>query len=176
MNNKYFSDIYNDFFKVEKEEIKIEDEKKENIDIVKEISNLYLDNESKNLLKQILEYMDKYAKKEENNYINFNIILQGNNKENENKILDILSESVNNNHYLKNKNVIKLSLFDLNNKTNLNEIYNNGIVLINDLSSFIMQDENDKKIFLHNLKNNLNNKNITLLCGTKEEINIFLFF
>ena len=176
MNNKYFSDIYNDFFKVEKEEIKIEDEKKENIDIVKEISNLYLDNESKNLLKQILEYMDKYAKKEENNYINFNIILQGNNKENENKILDILSESVNNNHYLKNKNVIKLSLFDLNNKTNLNEIYNNGIVLINDLSSFMMQDENDKKIFLHNLKNNLNNKNITLLCGTKEEINLFLSF
>ena len=176
MNNKYFSDIYNDFFKVEKEEIKIEDEKKENIDIVKEISNLYLDNESKNLLKQILEYMDKYAKKEENNYINFNIILQGNNKENENKILDILSESVNNNHYLKNKNVIKLSLFDLNNKTNLNEIYNNGIVLINDLSSFMMQDENDKKIFLHNLKNNMNNKNMTLLCGTKEEINLFLSF
>lgn len=176
MNNKYFSDIYNDFFKVEKEEIKVEEEK-DNTNIVEDISNLYLDNESKNLLRQIIEYMNKYSNKEEKNYIDFNIILEGNNKETEVQILNILSKSVENNHYLKNKSVYKLSLYDLNNKIDLKEIYDkNGIIIINDLSSFLMQDENNKKIFLHNLKNNLNSKNITVLCGTREDINLFLSF
>ena len=65
MDNKYFSDIYDDFFKVERKEIKVE-EKKENdeVNVLEDIDSLYLDNESKNLLKQILEYMDKYSNKE----------------------------------------------------------------------------------------------------------------
>ena len=78
MNNLYFNDIYNDFFKVEKKEI-TEEEKDNNI-VLENIDNLYLDNESKNLFKQILNYMEKYHNKEERNYINFNIIIKGNNK------------------------------------------------------------------------------------------------
>ena len=82
MNNKYFSDIYDDFFRVEKKEIEVkEDSIKEEVNLLEDINNLYLDNESKNLLKQIIEYMDKYSKKEESNYINFNILINGNNNE-----------------------------------------------------------------------------------------------
>ena len=177
MDNKYFNDIYNDFFSVENKEIKVEEKEniEENIDI--NIDDLYLDIESKNLLKQILEYMDKFSKEEETNYINFNIIVEGNNLETVKSIGSILNKSVKINHYTDSNNVYELSLYDLNNKVNINDLYSkNGIIVINDLASFLMQDDNDKKMFFYNLKNNLNKKKITLLCGTKSDIEVFLSY
>ena len=172
MDNKYFSDIYNDFFKVEKKELEVRED--DNSSII-DIDSLYLDNESKNLLKQILEYMDKYSNKEEANYINFNIIVDGNNDETLTNISSIIKKSVENNHYIENNNVYRLSLYDLNNNVDINEIYDkHGIVVVSDLSSLLMQDENNKKMFFYNLKNNLLKKKITLLCGNTGDIEMFL--
>ena len=174
MENKYFSDIYDDFFKVEKKELEV---KEDNSDITIDIDSLYLDNESKNLLKQILEYMDKFSKNEESNYINFNIIINVNNNETVNSIMNILKKSVNTNHYTDGNNAYELSLYDLNNKVDINELYNkNGILVIKDLSSILMQDENNKKMFFYNLKNNLDKKKITIISGTESDINMFLTY
>ena len=176
MDNKYFSDIYNDFFRVEKKELVVENTN-DNIDTTLDIDGLYLDNESKNLLKQITEYMDKYSKKEETNYINFNMIVNGNNKETVNGITNILRKSVNNNHYIDGINVYELSLYDLNNKVDINDIYSkNGIIVIKDIESILMQDENNKKMFFYNLKNNLDKKKITILTGNENDINMFLTY
>lgn len=178
MNNKYFSDIYNDFFSVEKKDIEIKKEETSNeeVNLLDDINSLYIDNESKNLLKQITEYMDKYAKKEESNYINFNIIIECNTDENVNKISNIISKSVNSNHYIKNKNVYTLSLYELSNKVDIKDIYKDyGIIVLKDLKAFLMLDDNARKMFLYNLKTNLKN-NITLLCGSKEDLNVFLSF
>ena len=173
MNNLYFNDIYNDFFKVEKEEI-TEEEKNNNI-VLENIDDLSLDNESKNLLKQILNYIEKYQNNEEKNYINFNMIIEGNNKETIESIANIIKKYEN--HYLKNNNIYELSLYDLNNKININEIYqDHSIVVINDLSSITMQDDNKRKMFFYDLKNNLNKQNITILSGEKETINNFLLY
>lgn len=175
MDNKYFSDIYNDFFSVEKKELEVKEEKEE--EIVIDIDSLYLDNESKNLLKQIIEYMDKFSNKEENNYINFNILINGNNTETVNNIVSILKKSVSNNHYIDSINVCELSLFDLNNKVDINEIYSkNGIIVIKDLPSLLMQDENNKKMFFYNLKNHLDDKKITIIEGSESDINLFLTY
>ena len=84
MESKYFSEIYNDFFSVNKEAT-IEESNNEEIDFNLEIDNLYLDDESKSLLKQIINYMDKYSKGEETNYINFNILFECKTKECRNK-------------------------------------------------------------------------------------------
>ena len=179
MNNKYFSDIYDDFFKVEKKEIAVDEVKddKEDINILETINSLYLDNESKNLLKQILEYMNKFSKKEESNYINFNMIINGNNYETVNDIISIIKKSVNSNHYIDGINVYELSLFDLNNKVDINEIYSkNDIIVIKDLSSLLMQDENNKKMFFYNLKNHLDDKKITIISGLESDINMFLTY
>ena len=177
MDNKYFSDIYNDFFKVEKKELEVEKDNNNKNDVIIDIDSLYLDNESKNLLKQIIKYMDKFSKKEESNYINFNIIINGNNSETVNNIVDILNKSVKNNHYTDSNNGYELSLYDLNNKIDINEIYSkNGIVVLKDLASFLMQDENNKKMFFYNLKNNLNKKKITIISGTESDINMFLTY
>lgn len=175
MDNKYFSDIYDDFFKVEKKEIEVKENNEE--DVLIDIDSLYLDNESKNLLKQILEYMDKYSKKEESNYINFNIIINGNNIETVNNVVSILKKSVEKNHYVSGNSAFDLSLYDLNNKIDVNETYKkNGIVVIKDLSSILMQDENNKKMFFYNLKNNLDEKKITIISGTDSDINMFLTY
>ncbi len=176
MDNKYFSDIYDDFFRVEKKELVVKEDSSDN-DITIDIDSLYLDNESKNLLKQILEYMDKFSKKEETNYINFNILINGNNNETVTSIMNILKKSVNTNHYTDGINAYELSLYDLNNKVDINDIYSkNGIIVIKDLSSILMQDENNKKMFFYNLKNNLDKKKITILSGTESDINMFLTY
>ena len=175
MDNKYFSDIYDDFFKVEKKELEVKEDNGNTV--VVDINSLYLDNESKNLLKQILEYMDKFSKKEESNYINFNIIVNGNNSETVNNIISIFKKSVSVNHYTDGNSAYELSLYDLNNKIDINDIYSkNGIVVIKDLSSILMQDENDKKMFFYNLKNHLNDKKITIISGNESDINIFLTY
>ena len=176
MNNKYFNDIYDDFFKVEKKELEIKEDDS-NKEIVIDIDSLYLDNESKNLLKQILEYMDKYSQKEESNYINFNVLIHGNNMETVKSVVDILKKSVGVNHYTDGISAYELSLYDLNNKVDINDIYKkNGIIVIKDLASILMQDENDKKMFFYNLKNNIDDKKITILCGSEADINMFLTY
>ena len=130
MKNDYFKDIYNDFFSVESKEIKIEEKQSNEENINLSIDDLYLDNESKNLLKQITEYMDKYSKKEETNYINFNIVVEGNNAETVKGISSILHKSVMTNHYTDSNNVFDLSLYDLNNNVDINDIYSkNGIIV-----------------------------------------------
>ncbi len=178
MNNRYFNDIYNDFFKVEKNEINVEKVKNndDEINILDEINSIYIDNESKNLLKQIIEYMSKYTNNEEKNYIDFNIIIDSNDTENVNKISEILSKSVKNNHYIKNNSVYKLSMYELSNKVDIKDIYDkNGLVVLTDLKGFLLLDENNKKLFLYQLKNNLSN-HITLLSGNKDDISLFTSF
>ena len=176
MNNKYFNDIYNDFFNVNSNQLKLDDGNNNDTDILVDIDALYVDNESKNLLRQIIDYIDKYANKEEKNYINFNIIIEGNDIENVNKICNILSKSVQDNHYINNKNVYQLSLYELSNKLDIKDIYEkNGIVILKDLKAFLLLDENNRKLFLYNLKNILN-KHITILCGNKEDLGVFISF
>ena len=171
MENNYLSEIYNDFFNVKKEEVVEVDN---DYDFNLEIDNLYLDDESKNLLKQIINYMDKFHKEEEKNYINFNIILEAKTKETRNKIIEILKNNIKKTNYVINSNHYNLSLFELNNKINTVELYDQyGILTFNDLTSISMQQDNNKKIFFYNMGLTLNKKNITILCGTKEEIENF---
>ena len=173
MDNKYFSEIYDDFFKVNKDVV-VNELNDDDFNYNLEIDNLYLDDESKNLLKGIIDYMFKYSKNEESNYINFNIIFECKTKECRNKIIDILKKCNEHTNYTINNNVYNLSLFELNNRIDIVDLYDkNGIISINDLNSIDMQQENNKKIFFYNMGLILNKKNITLLCGSKDDINNF---
>ena len=73
MGNKlYFDDIYKDFFGDDSNKVSLAESKKEeeilNFD-VSSIDSLYIDDESKELLKKIITYMEKYNLKEESNFI-----------------------------------------------------------------------------------------------------------
>ena len=83
-NRKILDEVYRDFFGTVKEE-KITPIDKE-IEI-KNIEELLIDEDSKELLKKIITYIKNY-----NNgvYIKFNILLYGNNKETLNAIINLL--------------------------------------------------------------------------------------
>ena len=75
MERKIMNDVYRDFFDSnligEESAFKIEDVEVEENKI--NIDDLYITDESKELLKKIILYMEKYNNKEESNYITFNI-------------------------------------------------------------------------------------------------------
>lgn len=89
MNKDYFKDIYKDFFGVETLDNVSEEIKESSQDIMTtlfdKINKLYVNDESKELLKKIIEYMRKYNEGLETNYIPFNIIIEVNNKETKEK-------------------------------------------------------------------------------------------
>ena len=92
MERKIMNDVYRDFFDSnligEESAFKIEDvEVEENII---NIDDLYITDESKELLKKIILYMEKYNNKEESNYITFNITLESTDKTTINNIGNLL--------------------------------------------------------------------------------------
>ena len=98
MNSKdYFKDMYTDFFKVETPEIKATENnslekssQEEMTTLFDRINSLYVDEDSKELLKKIIEYMRKYQEEIEKNYVNFNLIVETNNDDTKNEVIDIL--------------------------------------------------------------------------------------
>ena len=176
MDNKYFNEIYNDFFGTK--EITIDNNQSNTVvkNNIEEVDDLLIDDCSKDLVKKIINYMESYTSNDEKKYLNFNIMLEGNNKNNSEQLSGILSKVVEQNHYCLNSSIYKLSLYELGNKIELNNIYNNGIVLIEDLDGFLLLDENNKKIFLYQLKNNLVKHNITILHDDKAKIEMLLSY
>ena len=106
MNTDYFKDIYKDFFGVEtlkEENKKIEESSQKMITLFDKINKLYIKDESKELLKKIIEYMRKYNEGIETNYIPFNVLVEVNNKETKEELIYILEQASINFNYIKNK-------------------------------------------------------------------------
>ena len=61
----------------------------------KKIDELHIKEESKELLKKIIEYMRKYSEKLEKRFIVFNMCIYSNNKEIIESVLDILNQNIN---------------------------------------------------------------------------------
>ena len=164
--------MYDDFFgsslitNSTYEEEKIEEE----IDI----DSILIDDSSKELLKKIILYIENYNNKKENNYISFNIILNSDNKETQEQIINLLKEKSLN--YVTNNKISNLSLYNLGKDTDIDELYKNGLVYITDLKAFEMKDVENKNLFIHNLKNNLNKKSITIISDSKYNIDSFLTY
>ena len=177
MNTDYFKDIYKDFFGVEKndaKEIKNESSQETMTTLFDKINKLYIKDESKELLKKIIEYMRKYDEGFEKNYIPFNIIIEVNNKETKEEIEDILSTSALEFNYIKNNTKKDISLYDL--ETDI-EFEKYGFITLTNLSGINLEDSSDQNKFFNGFEEflKLENKTITLVIGKKEEItNFFL--
>ena len=181
----YFNGIYEDFFGIENKkyeglsigEEKIEYDTKESFDELmsssfQKIDKLFLDEDSKNLLKQIIEYIRKYNEKIETNYVSFNFTINSDNNEVIDTISNIMKDVNRAFNYIENKNMNEVSLYKLDDIDKLSEIYNsNGIVVIKDLKAIDMNDDNFKKKFVHELDINSTNK-ITILGSNKEYIDL----
>ena len=162
-NRKILDEVYRDFFGTVKEE-KITPIDKE-IEI-KNIEELLIDEDSKELLKKIITYIKNY-----NNgvYINFNILLYGNNKETLNAIINLL-KSVSNN-YLINTNITNISLADIEDINKVKDYYKSGILIISDFNSLSGKDATK---LINILKDNSTYKNIVILNDTESNLKEFI--
>lgn len=178
MNTDYFKDIYKDFFGVEtlpKEEKKEIEESSQNtmITLFDKINKLYIKDESKELLKKIIEYMRKYNEGIETNYIPFNILIEINNKETKEELTYILETASINFNYIKNNNKKTISLINVEKDIN----YDVGFITITNLKGINNIDIQEQTKLFNNLEEFLQKeeKTTTLVIGTKEEIgNFFL--
>ena len=175
MNTNYdFSDIYNDFFGVESKNINKEEVTSKDIsykDLIDKIDNLYLNVESKNLLKKIVEYMRKYNEKIENNYITFNISLEGYDKDLIKNIEDILIDSSTLYKYVDKNRLSIISLYDVGISELDNAYEQSGVISIKDINGIYLKDTNEQIKFIHSFIDKLKFNNITFVSGNKDEIN-----
>ena len=174
MDNNSFRTMYDDFFGssllTDESSMKKLEEVSEEINI----EDLLLDEKSIELLKRIIVYMDNYNNSKTSNYINFNILFACDNKETIEKVINILKRKSGN--YIKNSSATSFSFYNLDKSTDVSALYKNGIVCFKDLKAFDSQEVQDRNLFLHNLKNNINNKNITILCDNDHDIDSFLTY
>lgn len=181
--NKMFKDIYDDFFgnginskdnykvseNIEKKNNdikaplqeennykKVEKVDKEEYmkDLFERIEKLYIDEQSKNKLKNIIEYMKRFNDKKEEYYIKFNLCVISTNNEDIYEITDIIEKTSRIYNYIKNGNTIELSMYNLEKAEQINEIYNdkNSIILLKDIEGFNNNEALFKNRFLYNLE------------------------
>ena len=189
MNKKdYFKDMYTDFFGVEagpkfsvkvikdnktqEDEIQEQANQEEMTYLINKINDLYITEESKNLLKKIIEYERKYSEQIETQYIPFRLIINVNNNFLLDEITNILFESSKYYKYIDNTNKKNISLFNLEENY---EYEKYGLILLNSLSGANTQDEKTIKKFIYELGEYLdkNEKKLTIISGNNEELDTF---
>ena len=182
MNNSDLSKMYDDFFGDSlvkntsfEEYLDTHKESEEQEEVVEiDIDSLLLDNDSKELLKKIINYTKDYESGNVTNYINFNILFSSNNKETLENVLKALKGV--STKYIDNFKVKELSMYDYSKTKDFKNLFDNGIVVIKDLKAFDMCDEQDKTQFMFNFKKNLSDKRIVILFDESHSIDNFLTY
>ena len=181
MNTRdYFKDIYQDFFGVEttsqelkKELVSTEIASQEEMsELFNKINSLYVTDESKDMLKKIIEYMRKYQEGIEKNYIPFRLIINANNDDVTNTINDILYTSSKYFKYIDNNNIKEYSFY----KEEKESIYDNsGFIKLSDVNGLLLEEDIKQKKKIHELEEFLKKEDKVFLTisGTKEEIDGF---
>ena len=137
------------------------------------IDKLYITDESKNLIKKIIEYMRKYNEKIEANYISFNIQLISNNQENVETINGIIEQAMAMFNYCLNTDSDAVSMYRVKSDEALEEFYEQkyGLIFITDLKGYDINDNNFKEKFNHTFTELIKayDKTITILGASKKE-------
>ena len=180
----YFKDMYSDFFGVEKPKERIEIEVKndsskrgsqeEMTSLFERINTLYVSEESKDLLKKIIEYMRKYHEEIEKNYVPFRIIITSNSDKVTNDILDILYESSKYFEYIDSSERKDYSLFKVEEDLDYSEY---GFISITNVEGLNLEDDKVKKQFFNYLEEylKLDEKSMVIISSEEEKItNLFL--
>ena len=173
MNNQdYFKNIYTDFFKSEipsKEKEETTEYINDLSNIKEEIDNLYITNNSKEMLYKMVEYMKRYQDNKEKNYIPFRILLSINNDEERKKVIDIIFRISNILKYTDNKEENNISLYNTISEL---KITNSSHINIKDLKGIELLDSNEKEKIYFKIEEILKEeaKNIIIISGTENDI------
>lgn len=128
-------------------------------DLNEKIDNLLVDENSKTVLKKIIDYMRKYDSKEETKYISFDMCLYTNNKEIVTNVVSILEDAGTCFKYLRKGQGAIYSMYDVEKTEDVDNLYDgaNNIVALRDFEGFISKDKSFKEVALHKLEVNVNN-------------------
>ena len=141
--------------------------------LFEKISNLYITEESKNMLKKIIEYMRKYNEQIEKDYIAFNMCVYSDNKETVNEIGNIIDVASKSFAYVKKGDAIEISFYDIEKIEQIEEGYSlkNSVIILKDLKNLIKQEESFKDRFFHKIEEKLEQEKeyITILVSKNKE-------
>ncbi len=171
MEEEYLKNIYNDFFGTTSSNQNKSNEEIINIDFETEINKLYLNEESKGLLKKIVNYIYNYNG--DKRYIPFNITILSKTEKTIDTIINILKNASNNSKYLKTNKSIKLPFYSLSDDLIIKTYKENDLIILNDLEGLELENITDKQKYMHTLEECIkNNKNISVLvCKNEKELN-----
>ena len=144
-------------------------------DVFEEIDNLYIDDNSKDLLKKIIEYMRKYNEKIEKQYISFNLKMYSNNKETISQIVRIILNSANLFKYLKHGEAAYYSMYDIEEAKQLESVYTskNSVVVFQNFEGFNEKEDSFKNRFISKFDELLSKNEsqvLTILLAKNEDI------
>ena len=162
----YLKDIYTDFFD-NKYSVDSNTIKNDGINI----DSIYITDDSKELLKRIISYMEDYHNKDNIVYIPIRLVINTNSNKTIKDVIDILVNSSKKYLYTKNNDYLDYSLYKINN-TDLTKY---GIVNITELSGINMEDDKTHKKLIHDIDNIVksDDKVITIISGDNDSINNF---
>ena len=143
--------------------------------LLEKIDELYITDESKEILNKMVKYMNKYYKKEIKQYIPFNLIIYCDNKETLYNIANILKVSAEAFGYIKKGELIEASLYALEKVDQIEDIYDskNSIIIIKDIEGLIAKEQLFKDRFISNLENKIeenSTKAITILTDENKDV------
>ena len=144
-------------------------------DVFEEIDNLYIDDNSKDLLKKIIEYMRKYNEKIEKQYISFNFKMYSNNKETISQIVRIILNSAKLFKYLKHGEAAYYSMYDIEEAKQLESVYTskNSVVVFQNFEGFNEKEDSFKNRFISKFDELLSKNEsqvLTILLAKNEDI------
>ncbi len=134
MDGKYkLSDVYKDFFETPLVELEEDNKEVEKVPFdISAIDTLLLEEESKDLLKKVVEYMRKVVEEKTLPYLDFHLILESDNKETIDKFEEIVEHANQFYHYVASKKK-ECSFYEIDNIDKVREGFQNSIIIIKDI-------------------------------------------
>ena len=146
--------------------------------IFEKIEELYVDEESKSLLKKMVEYMRKYQEEIEKEYIQFHVILLAQSRKIIASIAMILYESGKFFNYIPSGEIQAASFYNIEKVETLDSIYqNHNIVILQDFAGFDSKADSFKKQFIFNFEEKIRDNHVITILTTKNinELDEFFF-
>ena len=176
----YFKDIYTDFFGVETDKVSNDEEDTGKLGSQEEmtscfalINDLAITEESRDLLKQIIEYMRKYHEGIESNYIPFHVIISASNEKVIREVNDILYREAKYFEYIDNDKSKEYSLYELDKELKFNDY---GYIYFTHLGGLNIIDDTKQKKFLYDMEELLKNDDKVMITLSGSDIDINQFF
>ena len=146
----------------------------------KKIDELHIKDESKSLLKKMIEYIRKYNEKIEKQFISFNMCIFSESEETKKDILDVLNQNINYFSYMKKGNAGVVSFYDVDKAEKLDEIYssNHNVIAFESAKAIDLKSQEDKEKILKKKKNKIkdNEQNVLTVLTAKNTEELYVIF